>query len=96
MLLDNAHEWAESLLAELAVLVRLGTPAYKVCHLILAGPLSWPDALSAPSLAPSGFAEWRVSELSPLTLASTQAYIRQRLTIAGCPRRHSLLQPRWK
>src|SRR5262249_32027923 len=51
LLLDNAHEWPESLLAEIEVLARLGTPTYKLFHIILAGSLSLPDHLMAPKLA---------------------------------------------
>jgi general secretion pathway protein A len=86
VLLDNAHEWSERLLAELAGFARLERPTYPVSHLILAGPLSLPDALMAPSLASLRARLTGIGELAPLDLRDTQAYIQHRLTIAGCPK----------
>jgi hypothetical protein len=85
VLLDNAHEWAESLLAAIEGFARLDTPTAMVSHLILAGPLSLSDALQAPSLASLRARITGMRELSPFDLRETQAYIQHRLTIAGCP-----------
>src|SRR5438093_3834164 len=38
LLLDNAHEWSESLLAEIDVFAHLGSPKHPLFHLVLAGP----------------------------------------------------------
>jgi type II secretory pathway predicted ATPase ExeA len=92
VLLDNAHEWAESLLAEIAGFARLATPTYTVSHLILAGPLSLPDSLKASRLASLRARITGIGELSPFDLRDTQAYIQHRLTIAGCPK-ESLFAP---
>jgi general secretion pathway protein A len=92
VLLDNAHEWSERLLAALAGFARLERPTYPVSHLILAGPLSLPDALMAPSLASLRARLTGIGELAPLDLRDTQAYIQHRLTIAGCPQ-ESLFTP---
>jgi type II secretory pathway predicted ATPase ExeA len=92
LLLDNAHEWSESLLADIEVFARLGTPTSPVCHIILAGPRSLLDFLKAPRLAPLRARIGGMIELSPLDLLETQAYIRHRLTVAGCPQ-ESLFTP---
>ena len=86
VLLDNAHEWSERLLADLEVFTRLGTPTSKVFHLILAGPLSLPDTLSASRLASLRARITAMGVLSPFDLHATQAYIQHRLTIAGGPK----------
>jgi type II secretory pathway predicted ATPase ExeA len=85
VLLDNAHEWSESLLAAIEGFARRGSPTSQGCHLILAGPRSLPDFLKAPRLASLRARIGGMSELSPLDLLETQAYIGHRLTVAGCP-----------
>jgi general secretion pathway protein A len=92
VLLDNAHEWSEHLLADLEGFARLETPTYTISHLILAGPLSFPDALMAPRLTSLRARITGIGELAPLDLHDTQAYIQHRLTIAGCPQ-ESLFTP---
>ena len=92
VLLDNAHEWSESLLAAMEGFARLETSPSTVSHLILAGPLSLPDALMAPRLASLRARITGIGALSPLDLRDTQAYIQHRLTIAGCPE-ESLFTP---
>jgi general secretion pathway protein A len=83
LLLDNAHEWSESLLAEIEVLARLGTSTHPLFHIILAGPPTLPDYLTAPKLASLRARIEGIGELSPFDLLDTQAYIHQRLTVAG-------------
>src|SRR5207237_4189100 len=51
LLLDNAHEWSESLLAEIDVFAHLGSPKHPLFHLVLAGPPALPDYLTASKLA---------------------------------------------
>ena len=92
VLLDDAHEWSERLLADLEECTRLETPPYAVSHLILAGPLSFPDALMAPSLTSLRARITGIGELAPLDRRETQAYIQHRLTIAGCSQ-ESLFTP---
>src|SRR5206468_1918991 len=82
-LLDNAHEWSESLLAEIDVFAHLGTPKHPLFHLVLAGPPTLSDYLTAPKLASLRTRIEGIGELLPLDLLETQAYIHQRLTIAG-------------
>jgi general secretion pathway protein A len=83
LLLDNAHEWSENLLTEIEVLASLGTPTSKLFHIVLAGSLSLLDHLKAPGLASLRARVEGVGQLSPLDLLDTQAYIYQRLAIAG-------------
>ena len=83
LLLDNAHEWSESLLAEIEMLARLGAPTHNLFHIILAGSLSLPDHLMAPKLASLRARIEGMVELPPFDLLDTQSYIHQRLTVAG-------------
>jgi hypothetical protein len=83
LLLDNAHEWSESLLAEIDVLARLGPPKHPLFHIVLAGSPALPDYLTTPKLASLRARIEGIGELSSLDLLETQAYICQRLTIAG-------------
>ena len=85
LFLDNAHECAESLLEEIGILASIGTRKHKLFHIILTGPLSLPDHLAAPRLAPLRARVEGIGHLSPFNQHDTQAYIHRRLTVAGLP-----------
>src|SRR5262249_38700851 len=83
LLLDNAHEWSESMLTEIEKLARLGTPQHQLFRIVVAGPLSLPHYLAAPGLPSLRARIQGMSQLSSFDLRDTQAYIHHRLTIAG-------------
>jgi general secretion pathway protein A len=83
LLLDAAHEVPESLLEEIGFLARIGTAQHKLFHIVLAGPPSLQDTLTAPRFAPLKARVRVVGHLAPLTPRETHVYITRRLAVAG-------------
>lgn len=106
LIVDEAQELPREALEQVRLLTNLESPTQKLLQIVLLGQPELRERLAQPDLRQLAQRITARYHLTPLNEAETDAYLRHRLAVAGCPRfpftklaarrlhRHSLGVPR--
>lgn len=93
IVIDEAHLLSAELLEEVRLLLNLDNYPANVLQIILCGQPELLDMLAKPALAPLRQRVSIFSQLKPLTVAESRAYIAERLRVAGLRRQSPFSDP---
>src|ERR1700733_2763449 len=86
LIVDEAQNLSADALEQVRLLTNLETPTQKLLQIILLGQPELRDELGRPELRQLAQRITARYHLTPLARDETEAYVRHRLAVAGCPR----------
>jgi general secretion pathway protein A len=86
LIVDEAQNLSADALEQVRLLTNLETPTQKLLQIILLGQPELRDELNRPELRQLAQRITARYHLTPLDRDETEAYVRHRLAVAGCPR----------